>query len=136
MLITSPNNPTPQVGQIFYCEHQNDDGQFKSASLNFIDEKPDDGAWMVTWLALIEDVGVGVQIYAGTSSGSFEAGGMPHQYTRLATEEDLQKVIQLFKEGKTQDPDENLDTWLEKVREDSVLLAAEKERIECLLSNS
>ncbi len=112
-----------------YCEHQKDDGQFEVASINFIDEEPGDGQWMNTELAIMEDIGDGLQVYGGGAGGSFTAGSMPHQYTRLATDEDLQKFIQLFKEGKTQDPEENLQTWLEKVRTDEILLDEEKQRI-------
>lgn len=118
-------NPIPQVGQLLYNEHVKADGELQFASLVFVDEPIEEGKqWMYSQIAHMEDFGEGMVIYGG-----FEAGGMPAQYTRLATDDDLRTFITMMKEGKIPEDGDNLETWLENVQADEDILDTEKARI-------
>lgn len=122
----SSENLIPKIGQILYKEYNDENGNFQHASLVFIDEEIKEGKqWMYTQIVCMEDFGEGMQVYAG-----FEAGGMPHKYTRLATDEDIKKFIIMIKNGAITKDSQNLEEWLEKIRKDEVLLKEEKDRIE------
>jgi len=130
MLVTSSDNPTPKVGQIFYLEYRAEDGKFQNASLNFIDEKPKEGKqWMYTQIALIEGGEDKLTTYAG-----FEAGGMPPKHTRIASDEDVLKFIELIRAGKITEDSPKFNDWLIEIRNDNSLLKEEKERIDRLTS--
>lgn len=122
-------NPKPKVGQILYYEHKIQSGEVDFASLVFVDEEiKKDGQWAYTQIAIKEDYGEGVQVY-----NYFEAGMMSPGYTRIATDEDLAEFIKIMKEGKITDDSVSLGDWLKQIKEDSILLEAEKVRLERLI---
>lgn len=125
MKLVFSENPPPAVGQLLYREFTDDNGNFRSASLAFVDGEIEAGKqWLYTEIALMEDTGNGLEVYTG-----IESGGMPPKYTRLATDEDLLKFIRLIKDGKATGEARDIGAWIEAVCADTVLLPAEKERI-------
>lgn len=125
MLVTSPDNPLPKVGQLLFQEYRSENGDLEYASLVFVDTQIKEGSqWMYTQIAHLEDTGSGPKVFTG-----FESGGMPAKYTRVATDEDLKMFIDYIKTGKITEDSINLDAWLEKIRADEILLESEKSRI-------
>jgi len=132
MIKTSPNTSVPKVGQILYKEERSDKDEFMYASLIFIDEEIQEGnQWMYTQIAHMEDFGKGMEVYLHC-----EAGGMPHEFTRLATDEDIKKFVTLMKDGSISEGSPNLKEWIKRIRNDGVLLNEEKERIERIVNST
>lgn len=130
MLVLLEDNPIPKVGQLLYKEYRSENGDFADASLVFVDEEIVEGnQWMYTQIAHLEDIGNGLEVYTG-----IEAGGMPQKYTRVATDDDLKKFLDLIKEGKITEDSDNLEKWMEKLENDNYLLASEKERIKKIVT--
>lgn len=99
-------------GRILYKETLNDAGVLKTAELIYIDEPPVEGEqWMVTWIALMEDFGEGMQVHAEPT-----AGGMPASDIPEATDEDINSFIEcILKESGDQDPKEKLRDWIKTI---------------------
>jgi hypothetical protein len=137
MLFTSDTNPVPKVGQLFYTEYRSEEGKFQFSSLKFIDQKPEEGKqWMYTQIAHIEDENGEMEAYGG-----IEAGGMPAEYTRIATDEDVSKFIDnLIKSADKGisiiEGSSNFKDWLDAVEKDEILLVEEKERIKRLVPDN
>lgn len=128
--ISPSDNPQPKVGQLLYNERVDTGGNFQSASLVFVDEEVGTNQqWMYTEIALMEDFGEGMEVYAG-----IESGGMPPRYTRIATDEDIVKFLKLIKEGKVNPEVPDIASWLKDLADLSELLEEEKERLERLAS--
>lgn len=126
-IATVPDNPQPQVGQILYKEYRSEENKgLKYASLVFVDEEIKKGKqWMYTQIAHMEDYGEGMEVYT-----EFGAGGMPAKYTRIATDEDVEKFITTLLKSRPPSPSDQLEKWIKDIKADSVILPAEKERLE------
>lgn len=131
-LKTNPTNPTPNVGELLYNEYLNDEGSIHHTSLIFIDTPPDDQQqWLVTWVAMQEDFsGKGPEVYIEP-----EAGGIPPQYTRKATDADIQSFVDVALAEGAQGQ-QKLKNWLELIASSEdyqPLLPAEKQRLERII---
>ena len=106
------NNQTPQPGRILYNEQLNDDGVLKTAELIYIDTPPVEGEqWMVTWLALMEDFGEGMQVYPEPN-----AGGMPVTDISEANDENINSFIEcILNEAGDENPKEKLRDWVKTI---------------------
>lgn len=115
---------TPEVGQLLYNEYINDeDGSFKFGSIIFVDSPIEEGGeWYYTQIAHMEDFGNGMEVALQE-----EAGGMPPQVTRVATDEDIAKFITTaLSSGQTK---ADIDQWVAMIQGQEPLLAREKERV-------
>lgn len=125
-LVTTANNPLPKVGQLIYLEYRYQDEKIHLGSLKFIDRIPERGKpWMNTEVAYIEKIDDKLIAF-----GIFGYGGMPSQYTRIASDKDILRFAKLLNdENSITEDSPDLELWLKKIEEDEILLEEEKERI-------
>ena len=133
----------PKVGQLIYSEYVEDDGEFARASLLYIDTAFEDcsereqKSWQegknrpVTWVAQMEDYseGAGMEVYTEAVAGG------SNKFTRIATDDDIQKFVDCIASG--ENPTENLNRWIETLKDNSdhdTLQESEKERLISIIS--
>ncbi len=124
----------PKVGQLLFHERLTSSGEIDQAALYFVDKEPVEGEqWFITWVAQMEDYnGKGLEVFTEPAVGG---GGGEKYGTRIATDEDIMKFIQVIR--KATDAEDQARVWIKRLDEEeefTALLLEEKERLMRLIS--